>query len=545
MSSPGQQNPAPDDSHRPVLYSFIHRLIGAISQSPLLKVRLSRTGRLLDCHCLNSVESSLADDVLSAVIEGSKAVSVQLDLRMPEGQAEPHNLAGPLITEPETDDPISSRTLQEHVRIHMSLERMIRDAELVKRETGRHAHWLGYPLLYAAEGDKDILAPVFLWPIDVRIDVRRQGRVYIGRNDAIAPQFNRAMSAWIQLQMQVQLQNLGAAELSEFGLDDIEEELQSIAGRFHPPALVIDCSALLEPIPSPKSLHPKDSPRFYNAAVIGYFRWQNEAILADLETLRGRDACPGVAGDMVRGAELPRPAVACPPDEDDRYLVYDADFSQERVVWQAREHPGLVVHGPPGTGKSQTIVNIIADTLAHNGTVLMVCQKQAATNIVRQRLQAVGLGALFLEVRDAAADRQRVFREIRRQVEQLADHQPNKKETRAELSRQILEKEKLLDEYAGALHGKLPRIGLSYREMKGREGRLSSSFPSLREIPAFTKALEGVAAQDVALLLPRIRSSGELLHRADARHNLWRHRKPTVTPAPALRADVAAALAEL
>jgi hypothetical protein len=189
--------------------------------------------------------------------------------------------------------------------------------------------------------------------------------------------------------MQVQLQNLGGAALSEFDMDAVEDELHFIAGAFHPTLPVIDCGALLEAIPSLKSLDPKEGTRFYNAAVIGYFRWQNEAILADLETLRTHNDCPGVAGDILRGAELARPAEVPVPTENDRYLVYDADFSQERVVWQARAQPGSVVHGPPGTGKSQTIVNIIADALAHGRTVLMVCQKQAATRVVLERLRAV------------------------------------------------------------------------------------------------------------------------------------------------------------
>src|SRR5207248_9534560 len=124
--------------------------------------------------------------------------------------------------------------------------------------------------------------------------------------------------------------------------------------------------------------------------------------------------------------------------EEDRFLVCDADFSQEQVVWQAREQPGLVVHGPPGTGKSQTIVNIIADALAHGRTVLMVCQKQAATRVVLERLRAVGLADLCLEVRDAAADRQQVFKKIREQVDRLRiSDPPNTKDARAELALKI------------------------------------------------------------------------------------------------------------
>jgi hypothetical protein len=197
MSSPPQPEKHPSNSHQPVLDRFIQRLVGAISQSSLLEIRPSRSGRLLDCCSLNSVQPSLADDVLQAVIEELKPIGVQLDLRSPKERKGQRETATPLFAGEEQEEHISDRAAQEHARIYKALERMSRDAELVKRETGRHALWLGYPLLYAVAPESDILAPVFLWPIHIRLDLRRRGRAYIGRDGAISPQFNRAMSAWV------------------------------------------------------------------------------------------------------------------------------------------------------------------------------------------------------------------------------------------------------------------------------------------------------------------------------------------------------------
>jgi hypothetical protein len=213
---------------------------------------------------------------------------------------------------------------------------MSRDAELVKRETGRHALWLGFPLLYAAAGESDILAPVFLWPISIQFDYRRQGRVLIGRAEkqkaALPPQYNRAMSEWIRRQLQVHLPDFRDTDLLEFDLEAVGNGLQNIAAGFHPKLSLVECGSLVEPVPALKSLDPKKSPCFCNSAVIGYFRWQNEAILADLEVIRKQDECPGLAGDFVCGIELPQPPEVTAPPEEDRFLVHDADFSQERVV---------------------------------------------------------------------------------------------------------------------------------------------------------------------------------------------------------------------
>jgi hypothetical protein len=80
------------------------------------------------------------------------------------------------------------------------------------------------------------------------------------------------MSAWLSRQLQVQLPDISGGELAEFDLDDVQDELQSIACQFHPSLPMIDCGDQLQPIPTPKSLDPKFSPRLYNSAVIGYFK---------------------------------------------------------------------------------------------------------------------------------------------------------------------------------------------------------------------------------------------------------------------------------
>jgi hypothetical protein len=531
-------------AHRPALDEFIKRLIGSISRSSLLKIRTSKSSnRLLDVKRLEVVERRLPGEVLQGVTAGARPVPVQLDLRALQKRDEEAD-NGDLIDAAEGHQQISDSNANEHLRLYKALDRMSSDAEMVRRETGRHALWLGYPLLHAV-GEGEILAPVFLWPIDIRLDHRHQGRVHIGRAE-IPPQFNRVMSAWVQRQLHVQVADISGGDLAEFDLEQVQEELKNIAQQFHPSLWPIDCRASLEPIPVTKSLEPRASPRLFNSAVIGYFRWQNESILADLEILRSREGCPGLAGDILRGADLPTPPLAPDPDENDRYLVHDADFSQARVVWQARMPPGLVVHGPPGTGKSQTIVNVIADALAHDRTVLMVCQKQAATRVVMERLRAVGLRDLCMEVHDATANRQEVFKEIRDQVAGLHPRVTKVLQVREDLSRQIVEKEQLLDRYAKAFHEQHPRIGSSYKQILSREGHLQAKFPTLRELTSLHAVLGKLSVAQIEEIHADVMKVGQLFHESDALSNPWRRRQATVmADSPALRNDVHAALAEL
>ena len=79
-------------------------------------------------------------------------------------------------------------------------------------------------------------------------------------------------------------------------------------------------------------------------------------------------------------------------------LIRDADSSQHSALIHALRGQNLVIEGPPGTGKSQTITNLIAAALAKGKTVLFVSEKLAALEVVRRRLDDAGLGVFCLEV---------------------------------------------------------------------------------------------------------------------------------------------------
>jgi hypothetical protein len=79
-------------------------------------------------------------------------------------------------------------------------------------------------------------------------------------------------------------------------------------------------------------------------------------------------------------------------------LVLDADSSQHSALIHALRGRSLVIEGPPGTGKSQTIANLIAVALAKGKTVLFVAEKLAALEVVRRRLDDCGLGTFCLEL---------------------------------------------------------------------------------------------------------------------------------------------------
>jgi very-short-patch-repair endonuclease len=97
--------------------------------------------------------------------------------------------------------------------------------------------------------------------------------------------------------------------------------------------------------------------------------------------------------------------------------VVDADSSQLRAIAAVSRGHDLVLEGPPGTGKSQTITNLIAQALHGGQSVLFVAEKMAALSVVHERLVRAGLGDFCLELHSTKANKRAVVKEIARSLD--------------------------------------------------------------------------------------------------------------------------------
>lgn len=104
------------------------------------------------------------------------------------------------------------------------------------------------------------------------------------------------------------------------------------------------------------------------------------------------------------------------------YTPLLADSSQLAVICTAEKGRNMVVEGPPGTGKSQTITNLISHFLANDKTVLFVAEKMAALEVVHHRLTDIGLAEFCLELHSTKAKKS----EISKQFVQVLDYADNK-----------------------------------------------------------------------------------------------------------------------
>ena len=152
--------------------------------------------------------------------------------------------------------------------------------------------------------------------------------------------------------------------------------------------------------------------------VIGNFSYARMPMVRDLETsleaMADHDIVAALAGDADAQAALrqkgaagriPTPDFVPPADE---FLVLDADASQNYVVNAVLAGKNLIIKGPPGTGKSQTISNLIATLVARGKRVLFVAEKRAAIDAVLRRLNHVGLGDLVLDLHGGVSSKRKV-----------------------------------------------------------------------------------------------------------------------------------------
>ena len=96
----------------------------------------------------------------------------------------------------------------------------------------------------------------------------------------------------------------------------------------------------------------------------------------------------------------------------------DADSSQILAILEVNSGRNLVLQGPPGTGKSQTITNIIAECIGSGKKVLFVSEKMAALEVVKRRLDEVGLGDAVLELHSHKTNKKKVLEELNRTLHQ-------------------------------------------------------------------------------------------------------------------------------
>ena len=181
------------------------------------------------------------------------------------------------------------------------------------------------------------------------------------------------------------------------------------------------------------------------------------------------------------------PSGLFPPDEElsggrlddvldllDQVTVMNADFSQLQAVEASRSGQNLVIHGPPGTGKSQTITNIIAALIADGKRVLFASEKRAALDAVKRNLEECNLGVFCLALYSKYSKRAAVYE----QLGESASADARGRRVRLDRLDHLSDLRRTLNTFIRALHQPRDPLGRSVYEM-------SDIYAAVRHLPSF------------------------------------------------------------
>ncbi|MBD5584762.1 MAG: DUF4011 domain-containing protein, partial [Clostridia bacterium] len=156
----------------------------------------------------------------------------------------------------------------------------------------------------------------------------------------------------------------------------------------------------------------------YEDVYLSQFTFARYAMWADVKNnIKSFSKNPLIASLMTNSNRLGENKLisACEDDADPCEVLtpLPCDSTQYSAVAESAKGTTFVLHGPPGTGKSQTITNIIANAVDAGKRVLFVAEKQAALQVVKKRLCDIGIGEFCLELHSGkSADKSEIIRNI-------------------------------------------------------------------------------------------------------------------------------------
>lgn len=327
---------------------------------------------------------------------------------------------------------------------------------------------LGVLRWYEEKDEVPKYAPLILIPVDM---VKSQKGFAIKRRDEEAI-FNVTIIEKLRQDFEIPMPSMDPLPLDDSGIN-VDRIMQTVRQR----------------------VYGREGWEVFNAAALGVFSFSQYVMWNDLGKNMGRFR----ENPLVKclSDNLPFPGeknmdVDCDPQG--LCLTVPADGSQIRAVRALGEGRSFVMHGPPGTGKSQTITNMICNELYNGRTVLFVAEKLAALEVVHNRLKEVGIANHCLEMHSNKTEKGKVISQLADSLERAKQFDPTELDrSAAEMSR-VKSK---LDAYVSALHEQRS-WGLSAFDCISRYESFDCKDSMDLPFPVGTvKALEGAGASEV------------------------------------------------
>lgn len=479
----GEVTPAMPVEDRPArIEAWRRSLLDLTLRNPLLNLAASRSGAPV--HVPHGALGALED-----LVAAGQTLSL-----IPHDQISQLHVEQGARSAQDIDADVLRRILTEESGLYVGLPtsvytaRMLglaRRARTAIEETGANNLYLALGALTWTERNKTVRAPLFLVPVTLAGGRGALWRLRMDETGAIVP--NHCLIEKLRVSRGIVIPELLDPGQDGAGID-LPRALQAVRG------------AILSGGHSGFTLE--------ETAAIGMFAFSTLEMWKDLtEAWRSFVERP-VVQHLVETPGLPFLDEAPEPEPDataeaTTYLPVAADGSQIEAVRWARAGRSFVLEGPPGTGKSQTITNLVADCLAHGRSVLFVAEKQAALDVVKRRLDDVGLGVFSLDLHGRNQTINAVRAQLLRAIEHGADRSPAW-ETLRDTYRSLTEN---LSRYPRQLHDEGPaglsawdarQVALSLRERGDVPDDALPQLPTTLVLGAVPPADVYDAARDLA-----------------------------------------------
>ncbi|WP_339699929.1 AAA domain-containing protein [Algoriphagus aquimarinus] len=298
--------------------------------------------------------------------------------------------------------------------------------QLTQEETGEQSLFLGWPFVEGKLINGQVLrAPLLLLGVKLQLD---NGQWVFTKTDEWQwnPAFLLAYSHAYGKALDADSLNQELQELSTDATEFRTEFSKLLNDHF---SIQLSSSLFEDQLTQfPISQLSVDSSKFQDGklalksyALLGQFAQKGSFLFTDYENLQNEFGEIGLEELFTKHFE---PIGNQPiPREEQLFPVFPLDASQENVLVKVRQGKSLVVEGPPGTGKSQLIANLVSDYCSRGKKVLVVSQKRAALDVVFERLVKVGFGDFLGLVHDFRADQKVLFQKMKAQIEGIESYQ--------------------------------------------------------------------------------------------------------------------------
>ncbi|MGN9778078.1 DUF4011 domain-containing protein [Micromonospora sp. H33] len=401
LADEGDEVPQQADGSPARIQQWRKSLLDLSLRNPLLN--LPKRGRGLDLH-VPAGALALLDDLIH---EGRQVQVIPQD-----DISHVHELAGARRAQ-DLDAEILTRELRTDRRVYGAvtearyktvMRALQREARTMEQETGSNYLYLTIgTLVHTKTTGGEAYAPLFLLPVRIEGGTgRRPYAMVIDGTEVASP--NHCLVEWLRVKHGVRIPELEQPVLDEHGID-IAKTLAAVN------------TGLVD---------NRLNYRIDETASLRLLQFSTFQMWRDLTDHWPRFMANPVVRHLVESSgatfdDPARPDAELLVDEAELHLPIPADGSQMQAIVMAERGQSFVLEGPPGTGKSQTITNMIARAVTAGRSVLFVAEKQAALEVVKRRLKQIGLGPFALDLHGRKQSLNAIRQQLRDALDQY-DH---------------------------------------------------------------------------------------------------------------------------